>query len=158
MFKFTLAGVKSAFASGLNVPIGMAFDGSGNLYVTVACGSETPCDAIYQFTPAGVGTAFVSEGGLIDSTRFLDLAFDDTGNLFASLGGPNSGGAIKKFTPAGVESTFSATGGSVLGLAFDGSGNLFAAESVTGTIAKYTSDGKTQHLCLQSKCSFRPRL
>ena len=53
IYKFTPAGVRTIFASGLTYPYGLAFDSVGNLFVA---GS----DDIYKFTPAGVRTTFAS--------------------------------------------------------------------------------------------------
>lgn len=44
IYKFTPAGTKSMFASGLNNPTGLAFDASGNLFV-----AETNTGTIYKF-------------------------------------------------------------------------------------------------------------
>jgi hypothetical protein len=49
---------------------------------------------------------------------------------------------IQSFTPGGVGSTFASTGLSgPVGLAFDGSGNLYAANSNNNTIEKFTPGG-----------------
>jgi sugar lactone lactonase YvrE len=94
---------------------GAALDSSGNLYV----GSGT---TIQKITPAGAVSPFAT--GAI--TYNGHVAFDTAGNLYASSGSSN---LISKITPAGAVSTF-ASGFSPpqpTGLAFDASGNLFAA-------------------------------
>src|SRR5437764_1191804 len=55
IFKFTPAGIKSTFASGLNVPFGLAFDSSGNLFE-----ADQGSGTIFKFTPAGVKSTFAS--------------------------------------------------------------------------------------------------
>src|SRR5436190_15257408 len=55
ILKFTPDGTKSTFASGLNRPFGLAFDGSGNLFEADA-GSST----IFEFTPVGTKSTFAS--------------------------------------------------------------------------------------------------
>src|SRR5438477_530215 len=107
IFKFTPAGIKSTFASGLNVPFGLAFDSSGNLFEGDA-GSNT----ISKFTPAGTESIFASE--LSDP---IGLAVDSSGNLFEADQGS---GAIFKFTPAGAKSTFVSGLSAPSGLAFEG--------------------------------------
>ena len=68
IFKFTPAGTKSTFASGLNYPNGLAFDGSGNLF-EADFGSGT----IFIFTPGGTRSTFAS--GLNGP---IGLAFEPT--------------------------------------------------------------------------------
>jgi hypothetical protein len=81
----------SAMEIGIDVPRGMAFDRSGNLFVSHE-------DSIIKFTPDGTRSIFAS--GL---KSLLGLAFDKDGNLFAADHGAD---AIVKFTPDGARSTF----------------------------------------------------
>ena len=52
--EITPNGTKSTFASGLNTPYGLAFDSSGNLFVSVNDGS------IAEITPNGTKSTFAS--------------------------------------------------------------------------------------------------
>ena len=128
IYKFTPAGTKSMFASGINNPAGLAFDASGNLFV-----AELNTGTIYKFTRTGTKTTFASglngPGG---------LAFDAAGNLFE---GDISGGTITKITPAGTKSTFTSGLNAPGGLAFDSSGNLFEPDQFSGSIYKFTPAG-----------------
>ena len=90
--KFTTAGVGSVFAS-VSTPFGLAFDASGNLYVSSG-------KAIEEFTSAGVESVFATT-----SVNSGTLAFDSTGNLYAILGN-----AIEEYTPSGVGSDFASQG------------------------------------------------
>src|SRR6266700_904000 len=114
----------------------LAVDDKGNLFV-----ADT--DSILKFTSDGKRSTFAS--GLNDAN---DMAFDDKGNLFV-----RDGNTIFKFTPEGVKSTFASgivpetydpyhVAEVFTGLALDRSGNLFVAEHVTGSILKFTPDGK----------------
>src|SRR5437762_3402410 len=114
----------------------LAVDDKGNLFV-----ADT--DSILKFTPDGNRSTFAS--GLNDAN---DMAFDDKGNLFV-----RDGNTIFKFTPEGVKSTFASgivpetydpyhVAEVFTGLAPDRSGNLFVAEHVSGSILKFTPDGK----------------
>ena len=95
IFKFTPAGTKTTFASGLSMPAGLAFDGSGNLFE-----SDIGSSNIYKFTSGGTKTTFAS--GL--STP-AGMAFDVLGNLFEADAGS---GNIYKFKPDGTRTTFAA--------------------------------------------------
>ena len=92
IFKFTWDGVQSIFASGLDDPQGLAFDGAGNLFVAVNGGS------IYKYQPNGVRSTFASG---LDYTSCSGL--DSADNLFVadfSGGVPHMGtGTVYKFTP-----------------------------------------------------------
>src|SRR6266699_2600606 len=141
--EFTPNGVRSTFASGLNIPFGLAFDKSGNLFVAVA---NAGSGAVYKFTPAGARTTFAS--GL---TGPIALAFDRAGNLFVAAGGDivlNNTGKVYKFTPTGVRTTFVSSLASPFALAFDSAGNLFVADGGTGydiivgaAVYKFTPSG-----------------
>lgn len=82
---------------------------------------------IYEFAPNGVRSTFAT--GL---NGVFSLAFDNGGNLFASVGS-----VIYTFTPEGVRSTFATGLGGAL--AFDSAGNLFVGAG--GTIYKIAPNG-----------------
>src|SRR6266478_1893998 len=128
--EFTPDGVPSTFASGLNNPLGLAFDRVGNLFVADT-GTYTGTGAVYKFTPAGVRTTFAS--GL--NFPFA-LAFDRAGNLFVAAGfsfvNNENLGTVYKFTPTGVRTTFASGLNSPFALAFDSQGNLFVADQGYG--------------------------
>ena len=91
--------------------------------------------AIYEFTPAGVKTTFVSDM----DPNFNDadwIAFDSKGNLFAS-----TATAIEKIAPNGTITPSFATGLIPTGLAFDAAGNLYAGDGNAGIVFKITPTG-----------------
>ena len=170
IYKFAQDGSKTIFASGLSKPYGLAFDGSGNLFVA---DSDSGSGAIIKFLPDG---SRITIAGALNSP--LAVAFDRTGNMFVAeygenrilkfspgnpttifasgLGRPtalavdNAGnvyeadflsGAILKFTPAGTKSTFTSGLNQPVGLAFDSTGNLFVADQAADTILKFAPDG-----------------
>ena len=93
IFEFTPGGTRSTFASGLNGPLGLAFDSAGNLFE-----ADYSSGNIYEFTPGGTRSTFAS--GLSNP---IGLAFNSAGNLFeADFGSGN----IYEFTPGGTRSTF----------------------------------------------------
>lgn len=123
--EITPAGTESVFASGLNEPIGVAFNGAGNLFE-----SDGGSGNIYEFTPAGVKSTFVS--GLFNPTG---VVFDQAGNLYVDS---ILGGNILKITPGGVKSTFASGLPGPNQMAFDRAGNLFVATYFGGSVVKIT--------------------
>ena len=143
-------GLFRIFASGLAEPRGLAFDGSGNLFVanTTFDGIDTFQASIVKITPDGVQSTFATlSGNLIGE----GVAFDRAGNLFVAAidqTDPNAYGpsTIYKITPTGVQSTFGTLPYRGFGLAFDRAGNLFAADVghpdiISAAIYKFTPDG-----------------
>ena len=93
----------SAFAAGES-PVGLAFDSSGNLFVSIETFSDPGADSIVYFTPTGMKNIFAT--GL---TTPRGLAFDSSGNLFvAEVSQPELGqpGDILKFYPDGTHTVF----------------------------------------------------
>ena len=94
IMKFTPDGIGSVFASGDSSfnPRGLAFDRSGNLFVTDGT-------SIKEFTPNGVGSTFLTP----DIGTLWGLAFDSAGNLYTSIYQSNT---VERFTPDGIGSVF----------------------------------------------------
>ena len=138
IYKFSPAGVRTTFASGLNGPGALAFDRNGNLFVVLGV-------QILKFTPCGVESIFAS--GL---NYPYDLAFDSGGNLFVTDGW---GQHLYNFTPAGVRTTFAVLGAPE-GLAFDSAGDLFVVDGYTEKILQIHSDRSAKHLCRKSARSW----
>jgi len=103
--RFNSSGIGTTFAtiaSGVNVPGGLAFDSSGNLYVSNTGVDSPDPDSIVRFTPSGVGTSFAS--GL---SQPAGLAFDSSGNLYEADYGTST---VKKFGANGSGSVFASSG------------------------------------------------
>ena len=102
IYKLTPNGLRTTFASGLDVPIALAFDSAGNLFVVnvynaLPVPSYDPRGTIYKFTPAGGRTTFA-----LGFPHSGGVAFDNAGNLFVA---DSPGQAIYKITSGGVRST-----------------------------------------------------
>ena len=124
IYEYTPGGVKSTFAAGVTDPSQLAFNSTGNLFVSSGAN-------IYEYTPGGARSTFAS--GVVAQ----GLAFNTTGNLFVS-----SGANIYEYTPGGVRSTFASGLSDVSYLTFSSAGNLFVATTQTnGMIVEITPGG-----------------
>lgn len=159
----TLAGDgNSGFADGTGSaarfyrPDGIAVDGGGNVYV-----ADYSNQIIRKVTSAGVVTTFAgapAASGLLDATggaaRFYwpsGLAVDSSGNAYVA----DANNRIRKITSAGAVSTLAGSGvagfadgaGSIArfanpsGVAVDGSGSVYVADTNNHKIRKITSAG-----------------
>ena len=102
IYKFAPNGARTvfvgpnAFAPGES-PVGLAFDSSGNLFVSIETFTDPGADSIVYFSPTGVKSPFAT--GL---TTPRGLAFDSSGNLFvAEANGEFLPGDIIKFPSGG---------------------------------------------------------
>jgi sugar lactone lactonase YvrE len=139
ILKFTPDGKRSTFVTGIS-SFGMAFDLSGNLFVSQG-------DSIFKFTPEGKKSTFVTS----KRANFIDLAFDEAGNLFVvdqSLTAADTevGRSIFKFSPDGTKTAFASGLKDPTGLAVDKAGDVYvgvvtAADASSHAILKFSADG-----------------
>jgi sugar lactone lactonase YvrE len=145
-------------AARFDFPNGVAVDSAGNVYVT-----DTVNNTIRTITPSGVVNTFAGLAGSLGSgdgtgsaasfTSPQGVAVDSAGNVYVADTGNYT---IRKITPSGVVSTFAGlarnsgsadgTGSAArffqpAGVAVDGSGNVYVADSGNYTIRKITSAG-----------------
>lgn len=114
--EFSPAGAESLFAEDFFLPVGVAFDGAGDLYV-----ADFGYRSVYKFTPAGTESTFVPSSELGNPEA---LAFDNSGNLFVTDYGD---GHIWEFATNGAESSFASGLSFPLGIAIDSSNDVFVA-------------------------------
>ena len=107
----------------------IAFDASGNLYVT---GTDFVIEVVRRFSPTGVALEDLAPG----FTGATGMAFDADGNLYVSSSINN---IVEKFSPpSGTDQgTFASTASAasaaaLMGMAFDASGTLYVANSGEG--------------------------
>jgi len=147
-----------ATSAELWLPIGVAVDGAGNLFIAELTGYRirkvTPAGTIS--TVAGNGSPGYNDGPATSAGLNFPrgVAVDGAGNIFIADRGNNF---IRKVTPAGMMSRvagngnqgFSGDGGpatsaalnSPSGVAVDAAGNLFIADAGNNLIRKVTPDG-----------------
>ncbi len=128
---------RTTFASGLDYPVGLAFDSAGDLFE-----ADFYSGNIYKFTPTGVKSTFAS--GLREPSG---LAFNSAGDLFVA---DAISGNIYEYTQSGTKSTFASGLDWPIGLAFNTAGDLFVAQyfgaggvGYTTYIMKITPSGGT---------------
>jgi sugar lactone lactonase YvrE len=162
----TLAGTAGVFGNAdgtgadarFGFPSGTAVDRAGNVYV-----GDLANSTIRKITAAGVVTTLAGVAGIGGSAdgvgadaRFFDpssLAVDDAGNVFVT---DTSNNTIRKVSAAGVVVTLAGAAGlsgstdgaesaarfyRPVGIATDGEGNVFVADSGNHTVRKITAAG-----------------
>ena len=126
--RFDSGGHSTVYAnSGLDGPMGLAFDNSGDLYV-----GNWNAGTVVKFDSSGHQTLFAA--GLSNPRG---LACDSFGNLYVAN---YNGGDVVKFDSAGHGSVFAAGLNQPTGLTFDSHGNLFEADR-NNQILKIDSGG-----------------
>ena len=130
-----LSTVPTIALTGLNDPLAMIFDTSGNLYVTNQ-GNGT----VSKFAP-GATTPSATLTGLNNP---FALAFDASGNLYVAN---QAGTTVSKFAPGATTPTATLTGlNGPCNLAIDTSGNLYVANfwsGTSGTVSKFAPGAMT---------------
>ncbi len=128
IYKRSVSGTESLFA-GVSGG-GLAIDSNGNLF--------SAATNIYEITPNGEVSTFVT-GNFDDSTVYqAGLAFNSLGDLFSA---DSTYGNIYKFSAGGTRTVF-ATGFLPWALAFDAEGDLFASQYNGGLIYRIQADGQ----------------
>jgi len=128
--------VKKIGEGHVNVPEGIAFDSSGNMYVANNFGNS-----IGIFSPDGQWLRDITSAGHLSSPH--GLLIDGQGNLYAAN---QSGNNITVFNSAGIyqktiTGTASNTPNGPVGMSFDGSGNLWVASPGTTALLEFNPAG-----------------
>lgn len=139
--KISPGGVKNLFAildpTTFHENFGIAIDERNNVFV-----ADNLQGTIYQITPDGHFVTAPSISTFVSILSPVGLAFDGAGNLYASDTDPfDVEGNITKIAPDGTQTPFVSGLGGLRGLAFDPSGNLFAAGHGNNVIYRITPGG-----------------
>jgi len=128
-------GTMSSYAEGMGIATGIAFDRAENLYVGDRSGT------IFKIAKDRQIFVFAT---LEPSVSAYHLGFGPHGDLFVTGPTTSSFDSVHKITPQGQVSTFFRGLGRPQGLAFDASGNLYVAASLSGKrgIVRISPDGK----------------
>ncbi|MFM8496601.1 MAG: PEP-CTERM sorting domain-containing protein [Planctomycetia bacterium] len=121
----TIAASKATVASGLDEAMGLVFAGDGSLYVSQF--TPNTVSRITSGSVASFASGFTSPRGITMSGT--------AGNFYVA--NSNAPGSISQVTPAGSVSTFLSSGvNAPYGVAFDGSGALYATNNASYSITK----------------------
>ena len=131
VYKIPPTGGETPFVTGLNYPVGLAFNGAGDLFIANS-GDNSGNGNIVEDPPTGGagGTQFGPSG--IDPHG---LEFNSAGNLFEA---DWDSGHIYEYTPAGAQTTFATPSGPG-DMAIDKYGNLFVTSG--SEIIEYAPNG-----------------
>jgi hypothetical protein len=156
ILEYTPSGVQSTYATGLSTPRGLAFDSIGNLFAAeTVFPNDREIGRVLKYNLNNKVSTFGTVGGNVD--WFLEgLATDVAGNAYVLAtdqstvgpdGNPTGPGTIFEFTPSGERIVFGSVPGVLdnqwanFGLAFDSTGNLYAANTGAQTIYKFAPNG-----------------
>ena len=141
---------QSTITSGLSInsPNAVAVDASGNVYIA----NTGNANVLMETLSNGVYTQSTIASNLSNSNGNFNpngVAVDASGNVYVVLtnGGSNSMGSVLILTPSGggnyTQSTLSAAAGLMYpqGIAVDGSGNVYIANTVSSSVLKETLSG-----------------
>ena len=139
-----------------STPVGMAIDGSGNVYV-----ADPGNNRIRKITPEGTVTTLAGSGtaGFADGAATVaqfkgpeGVAVDGSGNVYVADTTNNrirkvtSEGMVTTLAGSGLSGSFNGTGNAAFfanpkGVALDAAGNVYVADTYTDKIRKVTASG-----------------
>jgi sugar lactone lactonase YvrE len=124
----------ATYSAGMSVPVTLAFDSSGNLYVANAGGNT-----VEKFAPGSTTASATYSTGVSDPQA---LAVDSSGNLYVANFGNST---VEKFAPGSTTpvATYSNGVSGPQALALDSSGNLYVANAQNSTVEMFAPGSTT---------------
>jgi sugar lactone lactonase YvrE len=149
-----------ATAAQVNLPLGVAVDGTGNLFI-----ADTGNNVIRKVNSSGIITTFASDPNFAD---LVSMATDKSGNLYSADDGAC---VIRKITPAGTISIvagvqfvcgFNGDGipattaqlNSAYGVAVDSRGNIYIGDTLNNRVRKVGGAGIIRTIAGNGTCGF----
>ncbi|BAU52226.1 putative Ig domain-containing protein [Mucilaginibacter gotjawali] len=133
VYKFNSSGVyQSTIINGLSQAVGLAIDGSGNLYI-----ADPNAGRVYKYSNTGTLLLTITS----NLTNPENVAIDGAGNIYVvdittnNLNKYNSSGTFVSSIVTALSTPY--------GLTIDAAGNLYVGDSGTGTVKVYNSTGTT---------------
>ena len=125
--------IPTATLTGLDVPVALAFDSSGDLFVANSEGGST-AGSVSEFAPGGITPIATLIGGRHPEA----LVFDKSGDLFVADDAAISP-SVTEFAPGSTTPTLVIDPNGHFGtaLAFDSSGNLYELDTLGSAILKF---------------------
>lgn len=120
----------TVFASGLQGPGGMAFDGAGNLFV-----AELSANRVSRVTPSGTVSVFAS-----NITDPFGVAFSGSAELLVASGD----GSVYKLSATGVPTAFLTGLSTPFWIAVGPDGSIWVADAGNETLRRYNESGTLQ--------------
>jgi trimeric autotransporter adhesin len=133
-----------ATSAALNLPIGVAVDASGNLYIADTGNNRirkvTASTGLISTVAGGAASCFAGQSGCLATnarlSRPMGVAVDSAGNIYIADNGDDS---LLKVTVSTGLISFVAAIGAPTDVKLDSAGNLFVTDTTNGRISKVTA-------------------
>ena len=140
---------QTTVATGLQNPVSLAVDGSGNVYV-----ADRGTDAVYEFTPSIVAGLYTyAQSTKASSLTAVAIAVDPAGNVYVQ-----SGTSVLEVPVSGPETTVLTGLQNPTGLAVDGLGNVYSADSHNAGITQVVRDQVAENFGTSTSTDFTATL
>ena len=144
IYKFNSSGTSiGTIVTGLGHPLGIAIDGSDNIYIATY-NTSTNVSSVTKYSSTGSLLLTLPTTGMNQADG---VAIDASGNIYVlnratNFSTPNSLGNVTEYSPTGSYiGVFSSGYNDPLAISIDASGNVFVADSHNNQVRIYSSGG-----------------